>query len=105
MALSLKAENLKRYKDIVALLVKYGRSDLVKQARLQSVPGDGTKTSALRIQPKAEELAEDLEKLGARRDRIHAAVGPCIAQPSYEVDGAFHFRHSRLNFLVRGTAC
>jgi polyphenol oxidase len=33
-----------------------------------------------------------MEKLGARRDRIRAAVGPCIAQPSYEVDGAFHAR-------------
>jgi YfiH family protein len=30
-----------------------------------------------------------MEKLGARRDHIHAAVGPCIAQPSYEVDDAF----------------
>ena len=65
MALSLKTENLKRYKDIVALLVKYGRSDLVKQARLHSVPGDAARNSALRIQPKAEELAADLEKLGA----------------------------------------
>src|SRR5437870_4369635 len=65
MALSLKTENLKRYKDIVALLVKYGRSDLVKQARLHSVPGDAGKTSVIRMQPKAEELAHDLEKLGA----------------------------------------
>ena len=31
-------------------------------------------------------------KLGARRDQIHAAVGPCIAQPSYEVDDAFRAR-------------
>ena len=30
-----------------------------------------------------------MERLGARRDRIHAAVGPCIAQDSYEVDDAF----------------
>lgn len=30
--------------------------------------------------------------LGARRDRIRATVGPCIAQPSYEVDGAFQQR-------------
>ncbi len=30
-----------------------------------------------------------MEKLGARRDRIAAAVGPCIAQRSYEVDEAF----------------
>lgn len=33
-----------------------------------------------------------MEALGASRDRIHAAVGPCIAQPSYEVDDAFRAR-------------
>lgn len=33
-----------------------------------------------------------MEALGARRDRIAAAVGPCIAQPSYEVDDAFRAR-------------
>jgi YfiH family protein len=33
-----------------------------------------------------------MEKLGARRDHIHAAVGPCIAQRSYEVDEAFRDR-------------
>ena len=34
-----------------------------------------------------------MEDLGARRDRIAAAIGPCIAQASYEVDQAFrdHF--------------
>ena len=31
-------------------------------------------------------------KLGARRDRIAAAVGPCIARRSYEVDEAFRAR-------------
>jgi YfiH family protein len=30
-----------------------------------------------------------MEKLGARRDRIVAAIGPCIARASYEVDDAF----------------
>ncbi len=30
-----------------------------------------------------------MEKLGARRDRIAAAVGPCIAQRNYEVDHDF----------------
>jgi len=35
---------------------------------------------------------EAMERLGARRERIHAAVGPCIAQPSYEVDEAFRAR-------------
>lgn len=30
-----------------------------------------------------------MEKAGARRERTHAAVGPCISQGSYEVDDAF----------------
>jgi len=30
-----------------------------------------------------------MEKLGGRRDRIAAAIGPCIARASYEVDDAF----------------
>ena len=33
-----------------------------------------------------------METLGARRDRIVAAVGPCIAQESYEVDPGFRDR-------------
>ncbi len=33
-----------------------------------------------------------METLGARRDRIAAAVGPCIAQASYEVDEPFRAR-------------
>lgn len=33
-----------------------------------------------------------MEALGARRERIAAAVGPCIAQASYEVDDAFEAR-------------
>lgn len=35
---------------------------------------------------------EAMEKLGSRRDDIHAAVGPCIAQSNYEVDEAFRAR-------------
>ena len=31
----------------------------------------------------------EMEKLGAKRERITAAVGPCIALASYEVDQAF----------------
>ena len=33
-----------------------------------------------------------MERLGAERERISAAVGPCIAQDSYEVDEAFRAR-------------
>ena len=52
---------------------------------------------------------EAMEKLGARRDQIHAAVGPCIAQPSYEVDENFRtrFLHAdgdNARFFVTGPA-
>lgn len=33
-----------------------------------------------------------MEALGAKRERIAAAIGPCIAQTSYEVDAAFRTR-------------
>lgn len=33
-----------------------------------------------------------MEALGARRSQIVAAIGPCIAQPSYEVDTGFYQR-------------
>lgn len=64
MTLSLKPERLKRYKDVVALLVKYGRSDLVQQSHLAKASGNNDHALATKVQPKAEELADDLEKLG-----------------------------------------
>lgn len=33
-----------------------------------------------------------MERLGARKERIAAAIGPCIAQASYEVDATFRTR-------------
>jgi len=33
-----------------------------------------------------------METLGARREHIRAAIGPCIARASYEVDGGFRDR-------------
>lgn len=33
-----------------------------------------------------------MEKLGASRDNMACAIGPCIAQVSYEVDAGFHQR-------------
>src|SRR5712664_3559781 len=64
MALSLKPERIKRYKDVVALLIKYGRSDLVQQANLGIAPSERERALAPTAEPKAEELATDLEKLG-----------------------------------------
>ena len=50
-----------------------------------------------------------MERLGARRERIAAAVGPCIAQASYEVDQAFHDRFCQATpanaaYFVTGSA-
>ena len=50
-----------------------------------------------------------MERLGARRENIHAAVGPCIGQPSYEVDEAFRARFldhdpDNARFFVAGAA-
>jgi ubiquinone biosynthesis protein len=62
MAISLKPEHLKRYKDIALILMKYGRADLVKSAGLDaSIEG----MQDVQVAPaKMEELASDVEKLG-----------------------------------------
>jgi len=57
MGISLRPEHLKRYKDLAALFIKYGRSDLV---------GDAEETGPVTVaSPELpERLASDLEKLG-----------------------------------------
>ena len=66
MGISLKTEHLKRYKDIAWLLMKYGRSDLVKSAGLEeAIEGEDSPGGSVEPPPaEAEELAEDLERLG-----------------------------------------
>ncbi|HEU4596952.1 MAG TPA: AarF/UbiB family protein, partial [Pyrinomonadaceae bacterium] len=63
MGLLLKTEHLKRYRDIAWLLMKYGRSDLVKSAGLEEaiegMPGEPQTAPA-----KVEELADDVERMG-----------------------------------------
>lgn len=62
MSISLKPENLKRYKDVAMLLVRYGRSDIVKHAGLDDILKE--EVAATTEAPKAEELARDLEQMG-----------------------------------------
>lgn len=50
-----------------------------------------------------------MERIGARREHVRAAVGPCIAQRSYEVDEGFRSRFldadgDTARFFVRGPA-
>jgi ubiquinone biosynthesis protein len=64
MALSLKSEHLKRYRDIAALFMKYGRGDLVTGAGMADLVQEA-KVSSPGAAAKAEDLAGDLEKMGA----------------------------------------
>jgi len=86
LALSLKPERLKRYADIVALLVKYGRSDLVNRADL-SLARSEPNQRAVATAPKAEELAADLEKLGPtfiKLGQLLSTRGDLLPEPYLE---------------------
>ena len=83
MSALLKPEKLKRYADIVALLVKYGRSDLVEKAGLASRSQPRQTAQA----PKAEELADDLENLGPtfiKLGQLLSTRGDILPQPYLE---------------------
>src|ERR1700757_532072 len=65
MRISLRPENLKRFKDIAVLLIKYGRSDLIKSTGFEETILNDEDLSADRsIAPSADELAKDLEAMG-----------------------------------------
>jgi predicted unusual protein kinase regulating ubiquinone biosynthesis (AarF/ABC1/UbiB family) len=64
MAISVKPTHLKRYKDLATLLVKYGRSDLVRSLDLPYEPGADEVPADPDAARLAEHLAGDLEKLG-----------------------------------------
>jgi predicted unusual protein kinase regulating ubiquinone biosynthesis (AarF/ABC1/UbiB family) len=67
MTLSLKPVHLKRYKDVAWLFFKYGRSDLVKTSGLEEFVEDDERfkhKEEKKADPKASELAADLEKMG-----------------------------------------
>lgn len=61
MSVSLRPQHAGRYRDIARLLVKYGRSDLVKDAGLDDL---ADYSDAGDVPPKAEELTDDLERMG-----------------------------------------
>ena len=64
MKISLKPKHLKRYKDIALLLIKHGRSDVVKHAGLHDALELDTAVEATGGASNADELAQDLEKMG-----------------------------------------
>ncbi len=86
MALSLKPERIKRYKDAVTLLIKYGGSDLVKPTDLDIV-GAANRQALATMEPKAEELASDLEQLGPtfiKLGQLLSTRGDLLPEPYLE---------------------
>src|SRR5439155_12805756 len=86
MVLSLKSERLKRYKDIVALLVKYGRSDLVNQSDIS--PDEGlSRAQIATADENAYQLAADLEALGPtfiKLGQLLSTRGDLLPEPYLE---------------------
>ena len=62
MSLSLKPQNLKRYRDLLLLFHKYGHGDLVKDAPLIDDPLPHAPPQPVPLE--ARQLARDIEKLG-----------------------------------------
>jgi ubiquinone biosynthesis protein len=63
MGISLKPQQLKRYRDIVRLLMKYGRSDAVGTGGLEDALGV-TEAGDEAVDREAGDLASDLERMG-----------------------------------------
>ena len=64
MTLSLQPRHLARYRDLVWLLFRYGRSDLVARARLEEVLSDDLPPADTDGAAGPESFAADLERLG-----------------------------------------
>ncbi len=86
MATKLSPDNLKRYRDITWLLLKYGNSDLVKHAgNLDDALGIDGDAAAPETPAKAHELADDLEKLGPAFVKLGQVLStrPDFLPPAY----------------------
>jgi predicted unusual protein kinase regulating ubiquinone biosynthesis (AarF/ABC1/UbiB family) len=108
MALSLKPERIKRYKDVVTLLVKYGGSDLVNKSDLDITSGEPDQALTTTLEPKAEELASDLEKLGPtfiKLGQLLSTRGDLLPEPYLEAlarlqDQIEPFSHNEVEQIV-----
>jgi predicted unusual protein kinase regulating ubiquinone biosynthesis (AarF/ABC1/UbiB family) len=62
--MKINTEHLKRYKEILQLVWKYGRSDLVQQMAIDQDLGNGERVQPGSGQGHPEQLADDLEAMG-----------------------------------------
>ena len=84
MALSLKPQHLRHYKDLALLLFKYGRRDLVTRAGLTELLPQEPERDA-RAEAAAEGLAADVERLGPTFIKLGQLLStrPDIVPPAY----------------------
>jgi ubiquinone biosynthesis protein len=82
--LSLKPDHLKRYKDVAALLFKYGRRDMVERAGLAELLPEETADDSVAASAAAG-LADDVEKLGPTYIKLGQLLStrPDILPPAY----------------------
>jgi ubiquinone biosynthesis protein len=64
MSLAFKPEHLKRYRDIAQLMMKYGHSSMTAESGLDEILTEEDRRAEPVQDPKAEELADDLERMG-----------------------------------------
>src|SRR5919109_3155923 len=79
-----KPQHLKRYKDIAWLLVRHGRSDLLRSTGLDGVLGDDAAQPA-EVVAEAKSLVDDLERLGPTFVKLGQLLStrPDLLPPAY----------------------
>lgn len=98
MTLTLDAEHIKRYKDIARLLLKYGRDeDMLAQAGLDDALSEDERSAVATTDPKAEELADDLERMGP----IYIKLGQVLSSRADLLPPAYLQALSRLQDRLR----
>jgi ubiquinone biosynthesis protein len=96
MGISLRPEHLKRYRDLARLLMRYGRSDLVRSAGLEGAleegaePSEGQPAEAQRLTADLEQMGPTFVKLGqllsTRPDLIPRAYADALARLQDKVE-------------------
>lgn len=106
MGLFPHARHLKRYKELAAFLIKYGRRDLIFLADLEKVLDE--ERGKPKIIPKAEELPKDLERMGptyVKLGQFLSTRSDLLAPQYIEAlsrlqDSAEHFSYEKVEEIV-----